>query len=181
MASVNKVILIGNLGRDPELRYTQSGQAVTNFSLATSERFGGRDGGEQQERTEWHRIVAWGKTAETCAQYLAKGRSVYIEGRIQTRDWEDREGNKRQTTEVVAQRVQFLGGPRGEAGGSGSQPRSDPPAQDPGSGSAGSGSSGSDASGSSGSDASGSSGSDASGSSGSDASGPSGSGDDIPF
>ena len=165
MASVNKVILIGNLGRDPELRYTQSGQAVTNFSLATSERFGGRDGGEQQERTEWHRIVAWGKTAETCAQYLAKGRSVYIEGRIQTRDWEDREGNKRQTTEVVAQRVQFLGGPRGEAGGSGSQPRSDPPAQDPGSGSAGSGSSGSDAS----------------GSSGSDASGPSGSGDDIPF
>ena len=160
MASVNKVILIGNLGRDPELRYTQSGQAVANFSLATSERFGGRDGGEQQERTEWHRIVTWGKTAETCAQYLAKGRSVYIEGRIQTRDWEDREGNKRQTTEVVAQRVQFLGGPRGEAGGSSGQPKSDPPAQDPGS--AGSGSSGSAASGPSGS-------------------GPAGSGDDIPF
>lgn len=113
MASVNKVILIGNLGRDPELRYTQSGQAVANFSVATTERFGGRDGGDPQERTEWHRIVTWGKTAENCAQYLAKGRSVYIEGSLRTRDWEDREGNKRQTTEISAQRVQFLGGPRG--------------------------------------------------------------------
>jgi single-strand DNA-binding protein len=92
MASVNKVILIGNLGRDPELRYTQNGQAVTNFSIATTERFGGREGGDPQERTEWHRIVTWGKTAENCAQYLAKGRSVYIE--------------------ISAQRVQFLGGPR---------------------------------------------------------------------
>ena len=119
MASVNKVILIGNLGRDPELRYTQNGQAVANFSIATSERFGGRDGGEPQERTEWHRIVTWGKTAENCAQYLAKGRSVYIEGRLQTRDWEDKDGNKRTTTEISAQRVQFLGGPRSGASSTG--------------------------------------------------------------
>ncbi|NQZ96589.1 MAG: single-stranded DNA-binding protein, partial [Myxococcales bacterium] len=113
MASVNKVILIGNLGKDPELRYTQSGQAVANFNIATTERFGGRDGGEMQERTEWHRIVTWGKTAENCAQYLSKGRSVYIEGRLQTRDWEDKEGNKRYTTEITALRVQFLGGREG--------------------------------------------------------------------
>ncbi len=132
MASVNKVILIGNLGRDPELRYTQSGQAVANFSLATTERFGGRDGGEQREQTEWHRIVTWGKTAENCAQYLSKGRSVYVEGRIQTRDWEDKDGNKRSTTEIVAQRVQFLGsGPRSGAGaGSGATaPEPPPPAE----------------------------------------------------
>ena len=114
MASVNRVILIGNLGRDPELRYTQSGQAVTNFSIATNEKWKDKDG-QPHERTEWHRIIVWGKPAENCAQYLQKGRSVYIEGRLQTRDWEDREGNKRQTTEVVAQTVQFLGG-RGEAG-----------------------------------------------------------------
>ena len=116
MASVNKVIVIGNLGRDPELRYTKGGQAVVNFSVATTERFGGRDGGEPQERTEWHRIVAWGKTAENCAQYLAKGSQVYVEGSLRTRDWEDREGNKRQTTEISAQRVQFLGSPRGGRG-----------------------------------------------------------------
>jgi single-strand DNA-binding protein len=117
MASINKVILIGNLGRDPELRYTQSGQAVANFTLATTERFSNREG-ERQERTEWHRIVAWGKTAELCAQYLAKGRSVYIEGRLQTREWEDKEGQKRRTTEITANTVQFLGG-RGQQGGSG--------------------------------------------------------------
>jgi single-strand DNA-binding protein len=113
MASVNRVILIGNLGRDPELRYTQSGQPLTRFSLATNERF--KQGDDWQERTEWHRVVVWGKQAENCAQYLQKGRSVYIEGRLQTRDWEDKEGNKRQTTEIVAQTVQFLGG-RGEGG-----------------------------------------------------------------
>ncbi len=107
MASVNRAILIGNLGRDPELRYTQGGQAMTRFSLATNERF--KQGDDWQERTEWHRIVVWGKQAENCAQYLQKGRSVYIEGRLQTRDWEDKEGNKRQTTEIVAQTVQFLG------------------------------------------------------------------------
>jgi single-strand DNA-binding protein len=117
MASVNKVILIGNLGRDPELRYTQGGQAVANFTLATNERFSSKDG-EKQERTEWHRIVAWGRTGELCAQYLSKGRSVYLEGRLQTREWEDKEGQKRRTTEIVATTVQFLGG-RGE-GGSGS-------------------------------------------------------------
>ena len=115
MASINKVILIGNLGRDPELRYTQSGQAVANFSLATTDRFSNREG-DRQERTEWHRVTVWGKTAENCAQYLNKGRSVYVEGRLQTREWEDKEGQKRRTTEVIAQTVQFLGG-RGQGAG----------------------------------------------------------------
>lgn len=118
-AGVNKVILIGNLGRDPELRYTQSGQPVANFSLATSEQFTKKDG-TRDERTEWHRIVAWARTAELCAQYLSKGRTVYVEGRLQTREWENREGQKQRTTEVVAQTVQFLGGPRGSGSGSGS-------------------------------------------------------------
>jgi single-strand DNA-binding protein len=118
MASVNKVILIGNLGRDPELRYTKNGQAVANFSLATSDNF--TKDGQREERTEWHRIVAWGKTAELCTQYLTKGRSVYIEGALRTREWEDKDGNKRQTTEVHAQTVQFIG-PRGagQQGGGG--------------------------------------------------------------
>ncbi|MCP5039982.1 MAG: single-stranded DNA-binding protein [bacterium] len=116
MASINKVILIGNLGRDPELRYTQSGQAVANFTLATNENYTNRSG-EKVEQTEWHRIVVWGKTAELCAQYLAKGRPAYVEGRLQTRDWEDKEGVKRQTTEINAMTVQFLGGARGEGGG----------------------------------------------------------------
>jgi single-strand DNA-binding protein len=134
MASVNKVILIGNLGRDPELRYTKNGQAVANFTLATTERFSPREGGEAREQTEWHRIVTWGKTAENCAQYLSKGRSVYVEGRIQSREWEDKDGNKRSTTEVVAQRVQFLGGaPRGGAGaGAGAPPPPEPPANEGG-------------------------------------------------
>ena len=117
MAGVNKVILVGNLGRDPEIRYTQGGQPVANFTLATTESFTSREG-KREERTEWHRIVVWGKTAELCTQYLAKGRTVYLEGRIQTREWEDKEGQKRRTTEVVAQTVQFLGSPRG-AGGAG--------------------------------------------------------------
>jgi single-strand DNA-binding protein len=133
MGSVNKVILIGNLGRDPELRYTQSGQAVANFTLATSERFANKSG-EQQERTEWHRIVAWGKTGELCAQYLSKGRSVYIEGRLQTREWEDKEGQKRSTTEIVAQNVTFLGprtgAPGGAGGGESQRESSTPPASD---------------------------------------------------
>ena len=115
MAGVNKAILIGNLGRDPELRHTQSGQAVVNFSIATSENWTDKSG-EKQERTEWHRIVAWGKTGELCAQYLSKGRTVYVEGRIQTREWEDREGQKRTTTEINAQTVTFIGG-RGDSGG----------------------------------------------------------------
>ena len=135
MASVNRVILIGNLGRDPELRYTPSGTAVANFSLATTDRFSNKQG-ERQERTEWHRIVAWGRTAELCAQYLSKGRSVYVEGRLQTNEWEDKEGQKRRTTEIVAQTVQFLGGrSAGDAGGgpppgSGGGPDSPPPPGD---------------------------------------------------
>ena len=111
---VNKVILIGNLGKDPEIRYTQSGTAVANFSLATTETWGGGDGGEKQEKTEWHNIVAWARLAEICNQYLQKGRQVYIEGRIQTRKWEDRDGNTRYTTEIVAQNMQMLGG-RGDS------------------------------------------------------------------
>ena len=122
MAGVNKVILIGNLGRDPELRYTQSGQAVVNFTLATSENWNDKASGERVERTEWHRIVVWGRVGENCAKYLAKGRTVYVEGRLQTREWEDKEGQKRRTTEINAQTVQFLGGPRG-----GGAPRDDGP------------------------------------------------------
>jgi len=118
--SVNKVILIGNLGKKPELRYTPGGQAVANFNIATNERWGGKDGQPAQERTEWHRIVAWGRTAENCGQYLDKGRSVYVEGRLQTREWQDKEGQKRYTTEIVANTVQFLGGKGGPgAGGAG--------------------------------------------------------------
>ncbi len=117
MAGVNRAILVGNLGRDPELRHTPNGQAVVNFTLATSENWTDKSG-ERQERTEWHRIVVWGKTAEMCNQYLSKGRTVYIEGRIQTREWEDKDGNKRYTTEINAQTVQFIG-PRTDGGGGG--------------------------------------------------------------
>ena len=117
MASVNKVFLIGNLGADPEVRYTSSGSAVANFRIATSEVWNDRNG-ERQERTEWHRIVVWGKQAEHCGEYLNKGRSVHVEGRIQTREWDDRDGNKRYTTEIVANSVTFLGG-RSEGGGGG--------------------------------------------------------------
>jgi single-strand DNA-binding protein len=117
MAGVNKAILVGNLGRDPELRQTPSGQNVCNFTLATSESWTDRNG-ERVERTEWHRIVAWGKTGELCAQYLSKGRTVYVEGRIQTREWEDKDGNKRYTTEINAQNVNFIG-PRDSGGGGG--------------------------------------------------------------
>ncbi len=113
MAGLNKVTLIGNLGRDPELRYTANGRPVANFTLATNESWTNREG-EREERTEWHRIVAWGKLAEICAEHLSKGKQVYIEGRIQTRDWEDREGNKRQTTEINANQRIMLGR-RGEA------------------------------------------------------------------
>ena len=121
MAGVNKVILIGNLGSDPQVRYTPGGQAVANFNIATSERFNNK-AGEKEERTEWHRIVAWGKLAEICQQYLKKGKQVYIEGRLQTRQWEDQQGQKRQTTEIVAQNMQMLGrvgegGPGGGGGG----------------------------------------------------------------
>lgn len=105
--SVNKVILIGRLGKDPEIRYTGSGRAVTNFTLATNENWTDQSG-EKQERTEWHRIVTWGKLAEICAKLLSKGKQVYVEGRIQTRAWDDRDGNKRYTTEIVAGQMQIL-------------------------------------------------------------------------
>jgi single-strand DNA-binding protein len=108
MASVNKVILIGNLGADPELRYTATGTAVANFRLATKDFWTGKDG-NKEERTEWHRIVAWGRLGEICGEYLAKGKQVYVEGKLQTRSWEDRDGNKRYTTEVLAQVMQMLG------------------------------------------------------------------------
>lgn len=116
MASLNKAILIGNLGKDPEMRYTPSGAAVCNFSIATTERWKNKDNGQLEEKTEWHNIVVWGKQAENCKEYLAKGRMVYIEGRLQTRSWEDKEGHKRYTTEVIAQTVQFLS-PRGATSG----------------------------------------------------------------
>ena len=116
MSGINKAILIGRLGSDPEVRYTPSGVAVANFSIATSEEWKDKDTGEKKERTEWHRIVAWSKLGEICGEYLSKGRQVYIEGRIQTRSWEDRDGNKRYTTEIVATDVQFLGGRDAGAG-----------------------------------------------------------------
>lgn len=109
MASLNKVMLIGCLGKDPETRYTQAGTAVTNFSLATSERFKAKNG-EWEERTEWHNVTAWGKLAEICGEYLTKGKLVYIEGRLQTRKWEDKDGKDRYTTEVVADKMQMLSG-----------------------------------------------------------------------
>ena len=139
MAGVNKAILVGNLGRDPELRTTPNGQSVVNFTLATSETWTDKSG-ERVERTEWHRIVVWGKQAEMCNQYLSKGRTVYIEGRIQTREWEDKDGNKRYTTEINANTVNFIG-PRPSGGsdsgadsssGDGSRGGSDGPPGDAG-------------------------------------------------
>jgi len=109
---VNKVILIGNLGVDPEVRFTPSGQAVANFRIATNESWTDKSG-NKQEKTEWHRIVVWGKLGELCGEYLKKGRQAYIEGRLQTREWTDKEGKKNYTTEVVANVVQFLGGGAG--------------------------------------------------------------------
>ncbi len=113
---VNKVILIGNLGADPEVRFTPGGQAVANFRIATSESWTDKQG-QKQERTEWHRIVVWGKLAELCGEYLAKGRQCYVEGKLQTREWTDKEGKKNWTTEVVANQVTFLGGRDGASGG----------------------------------------------------------------
>ena len=113
---VNKVILIGNVGSDPELKYTTSGAGVTNFSVATNETWMDKNTNERQERTEWHRIVAWGRLAEICNQYLKKGSKVYIEGRLQTRSWEGQDGQKRYTTEIVAGEMQMLDS-REDAGG----------------------------------------------------------------
>ena len=107
MSGINKVILVGRLGADPEKKQTQTGQTVTRLNLATSESWVNREG-ERQEKTEWHRIVIWGKLAETCAQHLNKGRQIYVEGRLQTRSWETEKGEKRFSTEVVANQVLFL-------------------------------------------------------------------------
>jgi single-strand DNA-binding protein len=112
--TVNKVILIGRLGKDPEIKYTQSGTAIARFSLATDETYKDQSG-ERQQRTEWHNIVAWDKLADICGQYLNKGKQVYIEGKLQTRSWEDKEGNKRNTTEIRADTMVMLGS-RGEGG-----------------------------------------------------------------
>src|SRR5947207_2508725 len=132
MGSVNKVILIGNLGADPELKYTPSNRPVCNLSVATNEVFKDKSG-QRQEKTEWHRVTVWGDQAENCSKYLAKGRTVYVEGRLQTRSWDDKEGKKRYSTEIVADRVVFLsvGGAEGGArrsGGGGGRPWGDEPA-----------------------------------------------------
>ena len=140
MRSVNKVILLGNLGADPELRRTQSGQQVATLRLATNESWNDRDG-NRQERTEWHRIIAWARLAEIAGEYLKKGRQIYVEGRIQTRQWQDQQGQTRYTTEIIAQNFVMLGG-RGEGdfapGGGGATrtaepvPEGAPPDEDPG-------------------------------------------------
>ena len=116
MASVNKVILLGNLGRDPETRYTTGGDAVTNLNIATSEQWKDKSG-EKQERTEWHRVVFFGRQAEIAAEYLKKGRSVYVEGRLQTRKYTDKDGVEKYSTEIVADRMQLIGGARDGGGG----------------------------------------------------------------
>ncbi|QMU56565.1 MAG: single-stranded DNA-binding protein [Candidatus Mycalebacterium zealandia] len=134
MRGVNKATVIGNVGSDPEMKYTGSGQAVANFSVATNESWTSKDG-EKRERTEWHRIVAWGRLAEICGQYLSKGKPVYIEGSIRTRTWEDKEGNTRYTTEIHAKEMQFLGDSRDSAsantGGEQSQPQNSTPLEIP--------------------------------------------------
>ena len=135
MASVNKVILVGNLGRDPELRFTPSGTAVANLSVATNDVWTDK-GGQKQERTEWHRVVVWGKQAQIAGDYLQKGKQIYVEGSLQTREWNDRDGNKRYTTEVRAQRVVMLGRAEGrgmaEGGAESGPPEIEAPPPGPG-------------------------------------------------
>lgn len=121
MAGINKAIIVGNLGRDPEVRYTPDGTAVANFSVATSESWNDKQSGEKKEKTEWHRIVAWRRLGEICGEYLHKGSQVYVEGKLQTRSWEQ-DGVTRYSTEIVASTVQFLGGKEG-GGGQGGQGR----------------------------------------------------------
>lgn len=118
MSGVNKVIIVGRLGADPEVKTISGGNTVARLSVATSENWTDK-GGQKQERTEWHRVVVWGKLAELCGRYLNKGRQVYLEGRLQTRQWEDQQGQKRYTTEVVANAVQFLGAGQGASGSAG--------------------------------------------------------------
>ena len=117
--SFNRVVILGNIGQDPELRRTQNGSAVVTLSVATNEKIKGKDGEADRDLTEWHRVVVWNKSAENCAKYLAKGRTVLVEGRLQTRSWEDKTGNKQYTTEIVAHNVQFISGQAGK--------REDPP------------------------------------------------------
>jgi single-strand DNA-binding protein len=116
MGSVNKVILVGNLGRDAELRYTPGGAAVATINMATTEVWNDK-GGQRQEKTEWHRVVLWGKSAESLTEYLTKGKQIYVEGRLQTRQWDDKDGNKRYTTEIRGDRIVLLGGGGGARSG----------------------------------------------------------------
>lgn len=127
---VNKVILVGNLGKDPEVRFTPNGKALAKFPVATSEKWTDQDG-NRQERTEWHNVVVWGKQAETCGQYLSKGRQVYVEGAIRSRQYDDKDGNKRYITEIVARDVRFLGG-GGATTRAQHEPVSVPPGEDVG-------------------------------------------------
>jgi single-strand DNA-binding protein len=141
MASVNKVILIGNLGRDPEVRYAPSGSAICNVTLATSRQWKNKDSGERQEETEWHRVVFYDRLAEIAGEYLKKGKSIYVEGRLKTRKWTDKDGVEKYTTEIIAQEMTMLGGREGGGGGGGGfgggddmgggapAPRSAPPAR----------------------------------------------------
>ncbi len=133
MGSVNKVILVGNLGRDAELRYTPGGAAVATLNLATTEVWNDRSN-QRQEKTEWHRVVVWGKQAESLQEYLTKGKQIYVEGRLQTRQWDDKDGNKKYTTEIKADRITLLGGGSGasgarssERGGGHAAPMDEPP------------------------------------------------------
>ncbi|MCW5665140.1 MAG: single-stranded DNA-binding protein [Piscinibacter sp.] len=119
MASLNKVHLIGNLGRDPEVRYTPNGNAVCNVSIATTRQWKNKDSGERQEETEWHRVVFYDRLAEIAGEYLKKGRSVYVEGRLKTRKWQDKEGKDQYTTEIIATEMQMLGGREGMGAGGG--------------------------------------------------------------
>lgn len=126
MRGVNKATILGNVGSDPEMKYTASGQAVANFSVATNESWTGKDG-QKHERTEWHRIVAWGRLAEICGQYLSKGKPVYVEGSIRTRSWEDKDGNTKYTTEIHARELQLLGSSQEAPGGGGQASGGDGP------------------------------------------------------
>ena len=123
MGSVNKVILVGNLGRDAELRYTPGGAAVATLNMATTEVWNDKSSGQKQEKTEWHRVVLWGKSAESLSEYLTKGKQIYVEGRLQTRKWQDKDGNDKYTTEIRGDRVVLLGGGGGGGTGGGRQPQ----------------------------------------------------------
>jgi len=135
MGSVNKVILVGNLGRDAELRYTPGGAPVATLNLATTEVWNDKASGQKQEKTEWHRVVLWGKSAESLSEYLTKGKQIYVEGRLQTRKWQDKDGNDKYTTEIRADRITLLGG--GGGGGGTRSPQRTPAAVGAGSGGGG--------------------------------------------